>query len=183
MTDITIRPVNASDIPAITRIYAHAVLHGTASFEIEPPDEAEMARRMQALLTNNYPYIVAESAGADRRLCLRGRLPRAAGLSLERRGFCLRRARQPSTRHRAAAVARIGRYRRSARFPADDRSDRRFGADRLDCASQRGRLSPCRRAAIDRIQARPLARQRADAARARQRRHDRAVKSFSPQPR
>ncbi len=64
MTDISIRPVNASDIPAITRIYAHAVLHGTASFEIEPPDEAEMARRMQALLTNNYPYIVAESAGA-----------------------------------------------------------------------------------------------------------------------
>jgi phosphinothricin acetyltransferase len=64
MTDITIRPVNASDIPAITRIYAHAVLHGTASFEIEPPDEAEMARRMQALLTHNYPYIVAESTGA-----------------------------------------------------------------------------------------------------------------------
>jgi phosphinothricin acetyltransferase len=64
MTDISIRPVNASDIPAITHIYAHAVLHGTASFEIEPPDAAEMARRMQALLTNNYPYIVAESAGA-----------------------------------------------------------------------------------------------------------------------
>jgi L-amino acid N-acyltransferase YncA len=64
MTDISIRPVAASDIPAITQIYAHAVLHGTASFEIEPPDEAEMARRMQALLTNSYPYIVAESAGS-----------------------------------------------------------------------------------------------------------------------
>ncbi len=54
----------AGDIPAITRIYADAVLHGTATFEIEPPDEAEMTRRMAALLAGNYPYLVAE-IGAD----------------------------------------------------------------------------------------------------------------------
>ena len=52
MSDVSIRPAAPADIPAITRIYAHAVEHGTASFELEPPDEAEMARRMQALLTN-----------------------------------------------------------------------------------------------------------------------------------
>jgi phosphinothricin acetyltransferase len=61
---LTIRAAEAADIPAITRIYAHAVLHGTASFELEPPDETEMARRMRALLDGGYPYLVAELDGA-----------------------------------------------------------------------------------------------------------------------
>jgi phosphinothricin acetyltransferase len=56
-----IRPVSPADIPAITRIYAHAVTHGTASFELEPPDEAEMTRRMQALVDGGFPYLVAEA--------------------------------------------------------------------------------------------------------------------------
>ena len=60
---ITIRLIRTSDIPAITHIYLHAVEHGTASFELEPPDEAEMSRRMQHLLANNFPYIVAENDG------------------------------------------------------------------------------------------------------------------------
>ena len=64
MTPLYIRPAEAGDIPAITRIYAHAVEYGTASFEIEPPDEAEMARRLRGMLDNNYPYLVAERAGA-----------------------------------------------------------------------------------------------------------------------
>jgi L-amino acid N-acyltransferase YncA len=61
---ISIRPVVAADIAAITRIYAHAVEHGTASFETEPPIEAEMAWRQQKLLEKDYPYLVAEIAGA-----------------------------------------------------------------------------------------------------------------------
>src|SRR5579863_2434042 len=48
---------------AITRIYADAVAHGTATFEIKPPDEVEMARRQAALLAGGYPYLVAERAG------------------------------------------------------------------------------------------------------------------------
>ena len=64
MNDVSIRTGTAADIAAITRIYAHAVERGTASFELEPPDEAEMARRQQALLVRNFPYIVAELAGA-----------------------------------------------------------------------------------------------------------------------
>src|ERR1051325_1994644 len=64
MTDISIRPAPAADIPAITRIYAHAVKHGTASFELDPPDEAEMARRQRTLLDGGYPYLVAEIDGA-----------------------------------------------------------------------------------------------------------------------
>jgi phosphinothricin acetyltransferase len=64
MTAITLRPARLADIAAITRIYAHAVAHGTASFELEPPDEAEMARRQRTLLEAGYPYIVAEMDGA-----------------------------------------------------------------------------------------------------------------------
>ena len=39
----TIRPSRDEDIPAITAIYAHHVLHGTGTFETTPPTEAEMA--------------------------------------------------------------------------------------------------------------------------------------------
>jgi L-amino acid N-acyltransferase YncA len=60
----SIRRATPADIPAITRIYAHAVRHGTASFELEPPDEAEMMRRMRALFDGGYPYLVAEAEGA-----------------------------------------------------------------------------------------------------------------------
>ena len=60
----SIRTAVFSDIPAITRIYAHAVKTGTASFELEPPDETEMKRRMQAVLDGKFPYFVAEAAGA-----------------------------------------------------------------------------------------------------------------------
>jgi L-amino acid N-acyltransferase YncA len=61
--DALVRPAAPADIPAITRIYAHAVKHGTATFEIDPPDEAEMARRLQMLSARNYPYVVAELPG------------------------------------------------------------------------------------------------------------------------
>lgn len=61
---MTIRPATAADIPSIARIYAHAVAHGTASFELDPPDEAEMARRMAALVDHGFPYLAAEDDGA-----------------------------------------------------------------------------------------------------------------------
>jgi L-amino acid N-acyltransferase YncA len=64
VSDIVIRAAEPADVAAITRIYAHAVRFGTASFEIEPPDEAEMARRQRALLDGGFPYLVAESDGA-----------------------------------------------------------------------------------------------------------------------
>jgi L-amino acid N-acyltransferase YncA len=61
---LPIRPATASDLPAITAIYAHAVKNGTASFELDPPDEAEMARRHAALVAGGYPYLVAGREGA-----------------------------------------------------------------------------------------------------------------------
>jgi len=60
MQKVIIRQVAPGDIEAITQIYADAVLNGTASFEIEPPDKAEMLRRQTALLKNGYPYFAAE---------------------------------------------------------------------------------------------------------------------------
>lgn len=63
MTTPSIRPATAADIPAIAAIYAHAVLHGTASWELDPPDEAEMLRRFEAVAAGGYPYLVAEEAG------------------------------------------------------------------------------------------------------------------------
>jgi len=64
MSDVLIRAAGPDHVPAITRIYAHAVRHGTASFEIEPPDEAEMEQRRRPLMDSGYPYLVAER-GAD----------------------------------------------------------------------------------------------------------------------
>ena len=55
-----VRAAQREDIPAITAIYRPAVLHGTASFELEPPTEDEMARRYEAITGGGFPYIVAE---------------------------------------------------------------------------------------------------------------------------
>jgi len=64
MSEISIRPAGANDLTAITRIYDDAVRHGTASFEIDPPDQDEMTRRFKALRDGGFPYLVAEIAGA-----------------------------------------------------------------------------------------------------------------------
>ena len=58
-----IRNATPADIPAITAIYRQAVLEGTATFELDPPDEAEMMRRMETLLAGRFPYIVAQDGG------------------------------------------------------------------------------------------------------------------------
>lgn len=60
---LVLRAGAPSDIPEVTAIYAHAVLHGTASFELCPPDAKEMAQRQQNLLSAGYPYLVAVSGG------------------------------------------------------------------------------------------------------------------------
>jgi L-amino acid N-acyltransferase YncA len=54
-----IRPTTAADLPAITAIYEQAVLCGTATFELIPPDLAEMTRRFGVLMDGGFPYFVA----------------------------------------------------------------------------------------------------------------------------
>ena len=65
MSLLEIRPAATADLPVITEIYAHAVRYGTATFELVPPDLAEMTRRFAALMEGGFPYLVA---------CLEGRV-------------------------------------------------------------------------------------------------------------
>jgi L-amino acid N-acyltransferase YncA len=58
-----IRPSRDEDVPAITAIYAHHVLHGTGTFEVDPPAETDMATRRADVLAKNLPYLVAEDDG------------------------------------------------------------------------------------------------------------------------
>src|SRR5258707_7684449 len=56
-------PAAAADLPAITEIYEHAVRYGTATFELIPPDLAEMTRRFAVLEDGGFPYLVAALEG------------------------------------------------------------------------------------------------------------------------
>ena len=58
-----IRPSTEADLPAITRIYAHHVLHGAGTFETTPPTPEEMAGRRADVLGKGLPWLVAEEAG------------------------------------------------------------------------------------------------------------------------
>jgi len=59
MSSLEIRPAVVADLAAITEIYEHAVRFGTATFELDPPDLAEMTRRFHALMDGGFPYFVA----------------------------------------------------------------------------------------------------------------------------
>ena len=63
MTSLEIRPAIAADLAFVTDIYAEAVSFGTATFELVPPDLAEMTRRFQALVDGGFPYLVAVLEG------------------------------------------------------------------------------------------------------------------------
>jgi len=63
MSSPEIRSATEADLPAITEIYAQAVLHGTATFELIPPDLPEMTRRYRALMEGGFPYFVADLDG------------------------------------------------------------------------------------------------------------------------
>ena len=54
----TIRLSLASDITQITAIYAHHVTHGTGTFEVTPPSEADMALRRDDVISKGLPYLV-----------------------------------------------------------------------------------------------------------------------------
>jgi len=58
-----IRPATEADLPDITRIYEHAVLHGTATFELIAPDLTEISRRFRSLMEGGFPYFVAALDG------------------------------------------------------------------------------------------------------------------------
>ncbi len=58
----TIASATLADAPEVAAIYAHHVLHGTASWEIEPPTPDEMKGRMAKVLGEGWPWLVARDA-------------------------------------------------------------------------------------------------------------------------
>src|SRR4051812_12856474 len=62
MLEGIIRVANPSDAEAIAAIYAPIVRDTTISFEIEPPTQEEMARRIIKTL-ESYPWLVAAREG------------------------------------------------------------------------------------------------------------------------
>uniref|UniRef100_UPI004038F189 GNAT family N-acetyltransferase n=1 Tax=Pseudomonas bambusae TaxID=3139142 RepID=UPI004038F189 len=60
---LILRDARDDDMPAVQAIYAHHVLHGTASFELEPPTLEQMLQRRADIRANDLPYRVAEHEG------------------------------------------------------------------------------------------------------------------------
>jgi L-amino acid N-acyltransferase YncA len=63
MSSLIVRASTEADVERCAAIYTHHVLHGTASFEVDPPDLAEMTKRRAAVLDLGLPHLVAERDG------------------------------------------------------------------------------------------------------------------------
>lgn len=59
---LIVRPCFQQDLEAVQLIYAHHVLTGFGSFETEPPSLDEMTARWSAMVTKNWPFVVASPA-------------------------------------------------------------------------------------------------------------------------
>ena len=57
-----IRNATDADVPDIQAIYAHHVLHGTGTFEEEPPSVEEMSARFHKVVDNGFVWLVATDA-------------------------------------------------------------------------------------------------------------------------
>jgi L-amino acid N-acyltransferase YncA len=63
MSGLIVRASTEADVARCAEIYGHHVLHGTASFEVDPPNLAEMKKRRAAVLDLGLPHLVAERDG------------------------------------------------------------------------------------------------------------------------
>src|SRR6185312_7123985 len=61
--EVFIRACTESDMPAVSEIYHHHVLHSPATFEIAPPGYEEMMERYRAIKKDGFVYLVAEVEG------------------------------------------------------------------------------------------------------------------------
>ena len=58
-----IRTVDENDAEPIASIYAHHVLHGTASYDVEPPSVADTLEKVRRIAKSGWPFLVAEQNG------------------------------------------------------------------------------------------------------------------------
>ncbi|WP_257557654.1 GNAT family N-acetyltransferase [Sphingobium sp. CFD-2] len=56
---VTVRKATVGDAAAIAAIYAHHVLHGTASYELVPPSVAETVARIERVTVRGWPFFAA----------------------------------------------------------------------------------------------------------------------------
>jgi len=61
--ELLVRDAEKADVPAVAAIYAYHVLHGTGTFELTPPGEAEIASRLASVQERGLPWFVAEREG------------------------------------------------------------------------------------------------------------------------
>ena len=127
-----LRDARDDDMGAIQAIYAHHVLHGTASFEEEPPPLAEMQRRRADVLARGLPYLVAEIDGrvAGYSYATPYRARSAYRFSIENSVYVDHAPSPPRDRPRAAR--RADRALRARRVAPDDRDHRRQRAGGVD---------------------------------------------------
>lgn len=62
--DIAIRDASESDAEDVAAIYAHHVLHGTASYDLEPPAIEFHRDKIRSIAGEGWPFLVAEAEGA-----------------------------------------------------------------------------------------------------------------------
>ena len=63
MAELTIRTVYEDDAEAVAAIYAHHVLHGTASYDLEPPSIADTLAKICRITGPGWPFLVVEESG------------------------------------------------------------------------------------------------------------------------
>lgn len=56
---LSVRPATIDDAEAIAAIYAHHVLHGTATYEVVPPTENETVEKIRVVTGRKWPFLVA----------------------------------------------------------------------------------------------------------------------------
>ena len=59
-----IRDAVSADVPAISAIYGHHVLHGVASYDTEAPTVEAMRDKLEAVRAAGWPWLVIEHAGS-----------------------------------------------------------------------------------------------------------------------
>ncbi len=154
MTEI--RLAREADGAALAEIYRPAVSERATSFEVDPPDAAEMAQRVTSLVAT-HPWLVCVEDGQHARLRIRQQAPRTRRVPVVRRGLCLRPSGSPSPRGRHGTLRVALRRAEPARLPqcicrdhAAERRQRRLPRVR--------RLCPRRDVSPDRLEAWRLAR-------------------------
>jgi L-amino acid N-acyltransferase YncA len=63
MANVSVRPTSPDDLDVVGEIYAHHVRNGVATFELTPPDRAELVRRLQAVIDAGLPFLTATHDG------------------------------------------------------------------------------------------------------------------------